>query len=458
MWRRSLAGATALLMATLSFSACGAEKQQGTSATRGEDKDWNVGSLLDHVPSEANEIVAMDTAAAKRELGVAADLDPKGYRARSDTGSPEESFDAAALTTMGYLTGIGPTPLAAAIDHGAITASVHAYLPQGGGDLHIYRTTQSAVSLRRGLKKVGTTPVSKDVYALANPPKLTELTVLGLGPDGLLVLGQTSAVVSGVLQRTTPDPQLATMRRMLDSAGGARRYVHSYVKQPTPAAPCIRRVAAGQLFTPGNAQENLILELTGEPRSGAVTFGSSATRKAYSLRVFRLGGVARDGQLLTLKVRTPDGLDSRANAIAVADDVYDVDLLYRCPGAAAAKARVAAQKQRDKIPDPIEPDRSGSPLETTISSYIIRGTGQPPPAVKVRCPVKVAPPRTKVLRCTGTRRRKGRLLHYTFKVHFGIGRIAFIDADTPDDKSGEIVSKEDLKKNAKAKAKAKAKN
>jgi hypothetical protein len=450
-----LAGAAALLVLTLAFCACGSEQDRGKAA-RGADSDWNVSALVDRVPSEANEIVAMDTAAAKRELGVAADLDPKGYRALEENGSPEDAFNSAALSTMGYLTGVGPTPLAAAIDHGAITAAVHAFLPLAGGDLHIFRTTQSAASLRRGLKKVGTTQVSKDVYALTKVPKLTQLTVIGLGPDGLVAVGETSAVVTGVLQRTAPDPRLAPMRRMLDSAAGARRYVHSYVTQPPDAAPCIRRVAAGQRFTAGNPDEDLVLELTGEPRAGEVTFGSSVTRKEYTMRVFRLGAVARNGQLLTLKVRTPEGLDSRANAIAVANNVFDVDLLYRCPGAAAAAARRVAQQQRDKLPDPIEPDRSGSPLETAISQYIIRGTGQPPPAVKVRCPDKTVPPGTKVLNCTGTRRRKGRLLHYTLKVHFGIGRIDFIDADTPDDTSGEIVSKEDLRKNARARAKARA--
>lgn len=163
------------------------------------------------------------------------------------------------------------------------------------------------------------------------------LTAVGLGDDGLVVVGETADVVAGILRRSEPDPGLAPMRRMIEAPRGALRAVRSHVKLRSDEAPCVRRVAGGELFEPGNPDEDLVLELRGEPRAGDVALGTSATRGEYLWRSYRVSDVSRDGQLLRLKVRTPADAIDEHNAETIAQSGSDLDLVYRCPGAAAAK-------------------------------------------------------------------------------------------------------------------------
>jgi hypothetical protein len=432
---RSLAWVVMVLMIP-GLAACGSEDDIRSSAS-------GVGPLLDRVPGEANAIITMDMAAAKRELGIAADTDPKRYRARQGTGTPEARFDNAALKIVGYVTGVGRTPIADAIDHGAITAAVHALMVGAGGELKIYRTSQSRASLDAGLRKAGLREASDDVYVVEKPQRGASLTAAALGDDGLVVAGETAAVVSGVARRAEPDPRLAPMRRMLDLTRGSLRAVQSHVELRRDEAPCVLRVAGGALLTPGDEDEDLVLELRGEPRASDVVLGTSTSRREYLYRDYRVSDVSREGQLLKLKVRTPPGSLANENAVTISQYASDLDLLYRCPGAGAAKARAQTQARRDKLPDPAPPDRSGSDIETAVSGYIAAGSLAPPPAVKVRCPLKSLPRSLKVLRCTGTRRYKGRLYHYTIKVNLKYPRIDSLDIDSPDDKTGQIVSEDD---------------
>lgn len=441
MRRGSLAGAAAL-MATLVLGACGSADDKRDGGSGAGDDDFAVGALLDRVPGEATQIIAMDMAAAKRELGVAADLDPEGYRRRQILRTPEAKFDNAALKIVGYVTGIGKTPITEGIDHGAITAAVHAFMVGAGGELKIYKTSQSRESLDSGLRKAGLRATGDGVYVVEKPRVGTTLTAVALGDDGLVVVGETPDVALGVVRRSEPDPRLAPMRRLLEIPRGALRVASSHVKLVEEEAPCVRRVAGGEMLTAGNEDEDLALELSGVPRASEVVLGTSAARKEFLYRAYRVGDVARDGQYLTIKVRTPVNGIANDNAATLADSA-DLDLLYRCPGPAAARARAAAQTRRDAIPDPTPPDRTGSALETKVSAYIAAGSLAPPPAVRVRCPVKLVPRSVKVLRCKGTRRYKGRLYHYTIKVNFDYPQIESLDVDTPDDETGDIVTKDD---------------
>ncbi len=348
MRRRSLAGAAAL---ALVLAACGSEdiNQGGGSGER--DDEWAVEPLLDRVPSEATQIVAMDMRAARRELGVAPDLDPKRYRSRSGSATPEAKFDNGALKIVGYVSGVGRTPVADAIDHGAITAAVHAYLGGAGGELKIYKTSQSRGSIARGLQEAGLRAVGRDVYVLERPKARTTLKAVALDGGGLVVVGETADVVSGVLGRSEPDPRVAPLRRMIEASRGALRAAYSHVELPREEAPCVRRVAGGELFTPGNEDEDLVLELHGEPRASGVVLGTSASRKDFRHRDYRVSDVSRQGQFLTLKVRTPASALASVNAATIAENSTSLDLLYRCPGAAAARARAAAQARRAKLPD-----------------------------------------------------------------------------------------------------------
>lgn len=128
MVRWSLAATAAAL--TLLLAGCGS-KERGNGSKGGGG--WAPAPLLDRLPSEASEIIAMDMALAKRQLGVAADLDPRDYERRSGSGTPEAKFDNAALNIVGYVTGVGRTPVAGAIDHGAITPRCMLSCPRPAG-------------------------------------------------------------------------------------------------------------------------------------------------------------------------------------------------------------------------------------------------------------------------------------------------------------------------------------
>jgi hypothetical protein len=428
--------AGAALMLALFVCGCGSDAKKSDDASAAADSPWAAGPLVDRLPGSEVGIITMDLALAKRQLGVATDLDPTGFRDRLGAGTPEARFDDAALTVFPYLSNGSKTPLAAALDHGAITAAVTAAsltVPV----VQLYVTSQSRASLRRGLAKAGLTPVTKEVYALTNPPGGTILSAVGLGEHGLVVAADTVPLASALLHRTKLDPRLAPLRTMLASTPGAHRAGLDYTAMRDAAAPCVRRIAGGHLLTPGNDDEDLVLELSGEPRASAVVLGTPASRRQQFLRNYRVTDIARDGQFLTLKVRTPPTARLDDNAASLGDSHNALLDIYRCPGAAAARAR--AQVHAKLAAEPANVDRLRTKLEAAVSQYIAVYTQAPPPALAVHCPFQGDLRSVRVLHCAGTRRRKGRLLHYTITINLNRLRLENVRVTSPDDKTDEIV-------------------
>jgi hypothetical protein len=425
---------TGLIAAALLLALAGC----GSGSDTEDDDDAALAPLLDRVPGEAYVVRAMDMATAKRQLGVAGDLDPERYNDRLASATPEERFDLSALEILDYLYIV--SPLDPAIDHARVTAGVRATMTPGG-ELKILRTSQPREEIARGLAKAGLRRRGENGFVFAEGKDAFGLTAVALG-DGLVVLATTIDIATRVLRRTEPDPRLAPLRRLLDETRGAFRTAYAYrADSLNPESACLRGVAGGQLFTAGNEDEDLVLLLVGEPRASEVTLGLGSQRQDPLTKPYRVTDISRSGQTLALKVRTAPGARSQAHAAAIAAGTVPAYLVYRCPGAAAARARREVESRRTILPESPEPDRSGSRLETVISNYVAR-LSTAPTAVRVRCPLQTLPAGTRRLRCRGTRPHKGRRFHYTLRVAFGPkGAIESVSIDTPDDTTGTIVTK-----------------
>lgn len=428
---RLLAAAATVALA-LAAAGCGAE-------SGGENNSGSaVAPLLDRVPGEAMQIIAMDMAAAKRELGVAADLDPERYGERQVSYTPEERLDTAALQVVDYL--VVTSPFATAIDHGLISAGVKATLIPGG-PLTILKTSQPRTEIARGLGRAGLRRSGAGGFVLKKGKDSFGLSAVALG-DGLVVLAETLDVASAVLRRTEPDPGLAPTRRLLDATRGALRTVQRYPAESLhPESACLLGVAGGQIFTSGNEDEDLALLLRGEPRASEVTLGEGSQQRDDPLtQPYRVTDVARSGRTLSLKVHTTPDARNQLSAAQIAGGHVPPYLVYHCPGAAAQRARRKLESTREILPPSPEPDRSGSRLETLISNYVAK-LSTAPNAVRVRCPVQTLPAGTRRLRCSGTRAHQGKTFHYTLRVVFAPNAsIKYIDLDSRDDTTDTIVS------------------
>jgi len=304
----------------------------------------------------------------------------------------------------------------------------------------ILKTAQPLDEIERGLQKAGLRRSGEHGYVLDKPKSGFGLSAAAVG-DGLVVISETLDLATGVLQRTQPDPRLAPARRLLDETHGALRAVHTYPAESfDPESGCILGVAGGELFTPGNGDEDLALLLKGEPRASEVTLDDGAQRKDILTKSYRVTDVSRSGQTLSLRVRTAPTASIFDNAATIADGGVQPYLLYRCPGAAAERARRKIAARKPILPPPPGPDRSGSRLETLISNYLA-ALSTAPNAVRVRCPVQTLPPGTLKLRCTGTRPHGRARYHYTMTVVFQPNRtIKYIDIETFDDRTRTIVT------------------
>jgi hypothetical protein len=425
----------AVLAAALALptTGCGSE-----SSTRSDAGDAAVAPLLDHVPRGASTVSAMNLAGAKRELGVAADLDPEDYAGRQGSGTPEERFDDGALAVLDYL--YLASPFTKAIDHAQVSAAVHANL-LAEGYVEILRTSQPRDDLARRLVAAGMKREAGG-FAVAGPAPPSGLAAAALGDDGIVVLAKTIAVATSVARRRAPDPGFAQTRRLLDATHGLLRAAQMASQYPNPEVACVRGIAGSQRFTAQGEgeQDDVALLLTGEPRASEVTLGAGAQKRDPLTSPYRVTAIARSGQLLSLTVRVAPNPRHHANGVTIASDMVPDYLVYRCPGAAAERARRKAESNREIQPATPEPDRTGSRLETVVSDRMAVASSAPT-AIRVRCPVPTLPRGARRIRCTGTRPDGNRRYHYTLIVVFNADRtIKYIDTSSPDDDTGTIVS------------------
>jgi hypothetical protein len=322
---------------------------------------------------------------------------------------------------------------------------VHANL-LAEGFLTILRTSQPRDDLARRLVAAGMKREEGGfVIPGAKPPAepLFGLAAAVLGDDGIVVLAKTIAVATSVARRSEPDPGFAQARRLLDATHGPLRTVQMASQFPDAEVACVRGIAGSQRFSaPGETEdEDVALLLTGEPRASEVTLGGGAQRRDPLTSPYRVTGVSRSGQMLSLKIRVAPNPRHHANGVTVAGDALPDYLVYRCPGDAAERARRAREADRKIEPATPEPDRTGSRLETVISDRLAV-SGYAPTAVRVRCAVPTLPRGTRKLDCTGTRPDGAKRYHYTLTIAFNKdGSIKYIDTSSPDDDTGTIVSK-----------------
>jgi hypothetical protein len=426
----------AALAAVLALVAAGCGS--GSGSKRGADDASNaaVAPLLDRVPRGASTVSALDLATAKRQLGVAADLDPARYRERLASGTPEERLDEAALKVLDYL--FFTSPFTKAIDHAKVSAAVHANL-LAEGYLTILRTSQPQADIARRLVAAGMKR-EEGGFVIDGPELPFGLAAAALGADGIVVFAKTIAVATSAARRRAPDPGVAQTRQLLDATHGPLRTVQMASQFPDAEVACLRGIAGSQTFTSGAENEDVALRLTGEPRASEVTLGEGAQRRDPLTSPYRVTGISRSGQLLTLKIRVTPNPRHHANGVTVAGDTLPDYLVYRCPGAAAEQARRKRERDRKIEPATPEADRTGSRLETVISDRLAVSASAPT-AVRVRCPVPTLPRGTRKLHCTGTRPDGAKRYHYTLSIAFNQdGTIKYIDTSSPDDDTGTIVS------------------
>lgn len=286
----------------------------------------SVAGLLDRVPGDAYHIAAIDLEAAKRQLGVRANLAPRGRPRRESDESPLRTFDAAAVTVLGYLTGLGDSSATATIDHGLVTAAVEA-IQSEGRELVILATRQPIEQIKRRLETAGLRPAVTDVYAEPNARPGEPLTVAGVA-HGLLILGDTPYRVSAALQRTRADPRLSLARGLLERTRGALRVVRTF-RLPRPEAACVQALAGGELITQDGGVQDLVVSVSGKPQRGSVTFAQGSQRRDIRFSDYRVKNVTTEGQTVDLSLRHLPRADSYGAARIA--EVEEPDLIYRCP-------------------------------------------------------------------------------------------------------------------------------
>jgi hypothetical protein len=288
-----------------------------------------VENLLRHIPSSTYLVRAMDWQRAREELRIDEGTDPADYR-RRDITSPEADFDSAALTTAGYLTGVGGTPAAKAIDHGQVTAAVSA--TSTGGSLEpliLLATDEPRADLEAGLDRAGYRDAGDGVFARRRS-RSNAYPAVGLG-EQLIVLGDTSDAVTGALGRTRPGPELETLIGLLDGVEGANRTARSY-EEVTLDPTCVRGVAGSQEFR--DRPDGFVIHVSGRAAAGRVRLGRRRPRdpiRAQLARPYRTSGIEADGSVVRMAVSTPPDAISIQNAARVADTLQPEDL-YSCPG------------------------------------------------------------------------------------------------------------------------------
>jgi hypothetical protein len=363
MWRLI----TASIVAAVALAGCGGgggsstgtgPLTSATPAPATAAPALSADALLDHLPGGVTEIAVMDLAAARRQLGIAADTDPADYRIDDNPG--RRRFDDAALKPLGYLT--RPTKAIRAIDYGRVTAVISARRSFEETVL-ILATTQPRAEIERGLSAAGRRPIADDAYALQKPDTGFEGAKVLVFGDGLVVLGSSLGVARGVLRRTVRDKRLAPTRALLDSVRGAFRAVP--VGSLTPDAPCVDAIAGGQRFE-AHGDDDLVLRLTEPAAAGRVVLDKGAQRTDDLTADYSVRHVTVKGQTLALRVDlTPDAI-ANSSAASIAYGEVQPEQVYDCRGTTAKPAAPGSSSDPEllPLPAPIKPDASGTRFET----------------------------------------------------------------------------------------------
>jgi WD40 repeat protein len=292
----------------------------------------DVADLVMRLPGEAYRIAAMDMKRARRELGVAPDLDPKDHRGRQSTGTPEAAFDAAALKVVGYVT-VGRSAAAAAIDHGLVSAGVNG--TSLGADVVALATDQPMAQIVRGLQRRGFRQMRPGLYMPRSAKQHQSLSAVAIAP-GLVILADSADEASAALARTSPDAPTAMKLKRLDTVRGSLRALQSYGDLPDKGAPCVQTVVGGHDFA-GSA-DTLTLYLTTPARAGRVLLGSAAQRTDILTRDYQPKDISVSGSKIRMRIVTPPGAIERHNAATIAEGDVRPESLYRC-GRAASRNR-----------------------------------------------------------------------------------------------------------------------
>jgi WD40 repeat protein len=296
----------------------------------------DIADLIVRLPGETYKIIAMDMKRARRELGVAPDLDPKNYRGQQSTQTPEAAFNTAALKVVGYLTGVGSSAAAPAIDHGRVTAGV-----QGislGADIVLLATEQSLAQIARGLERNGYRSTGAGLYLKkkGSAKQYEAFSAVGLAP-GLVVLSKSAHEASAALARTRPDAPTATKLKQLDAVPGSLRVLRSYGDLPDERAPCLQTVVGGHDFAA--SPDTLILHLTGPGRADRVLLGSAAQRDNILTRSYQPKDITVSGSKVAMRIVNRPGALENDNAATIADGTVRPELIYRCGPAASRGSR-----------------------------------------------------------------------------------------------------------------------
>jgi hypothetical protein len=389
-----------------------------------------VDALVNRLPGEATQVAAFDLAAARRQLGLAADLDPADRRI--DQSPERRRFEDAALKPMGYL--IHPTAAIRAIDHGRATAVVGAR-PALGDELVIVATRQPRAQIERGLKRAGARPIGAGAYALKPAAGgLDELKVLVFG-DGFLVMAGSLDVAAGVVARSTPDPRLKPMRALLHGVRGAFRVAE--IGRESLGAPCVRAVAGGERFET-HGDEDLLLRLDEPAVRSRVVLNKGAQLQDILTADYKVRAIAIGDRELRIKLDLAAGAIDNSSAAAIAYGEVERAQIYRCKGAAAQPVSPSSSSGPDPLPPPPPlAELRGTALERSISLYVSAGS-LAPNVIRVHCPAGASRSQGDV-RCTGTRTHPGGVYHYKIVAHFVGGHFKSVDIDSPDDKTKTIV-------------------
>ena len=285
-------------------------------------------ALLDRVPAAANLISSLDLGAARRELGLPANLAPAD-EGGSGLDAAHRRFNEAALTPLRYLA-LPDLPAAArAIDHRQVTGAVDAQIDHPDGDLDevvILATQQPRRQMQRRLRSRGWRRGADGAYT--RTPRSLEpavFSVVAFG-NGFVVGATTRALARDVLAQThAPDPRLAGERRLLDGVRGAFRMV--FADLPPRLAPCVRAVAGGQRFD-AHGDEDLVLTLTATPDTGRILLGNRAARESPLTRDYSVRETTVDGELLRMRIDLADDAAPRSSAARLV--LAGGAQLYRC--------------------------------------------------------------------------------------------------------------------------------